>query len=90
MNPFSRNMYRNSRNSGPRNQGNLNQDDRFFGGGIIAPLLIGGIAGYAIGNNQNDYPYGGGFGGPIVGPIYPQPYYPTYYNSYYYNTYPYY
>lgn len=79
-------MYRNTKNSIPRNQGNFNQDDRFFGGGIIAPLLIGGIAGYAIGNNQNDYPYGGGF----VGPVYPQPYYPTYYNSYYYNTYPYY
>ena len=42
-----------------------------FAGGIIAPLLLGGVAGYAIG--QNSYrPY----------MYYTQPY-PYYYNNYY-------
>ncbi|MCI8568055.1 MAG: hypothetical protein HFG48_01905 [Bacilli bacterium] len=42
------NMNRNMRNSY-----NYNNQDRFFGTGFIAPLLIGGIAGYAIGNNNH-------------------------------------
>ena len=29
-------------------------DERFIGGGIIAPLLLGGVAGYAIGQNYNN------------------------------------
>lgn len=62
------NMYRN----------NINNDQRFIGGGLFAPLLLGGLAGYAIGNNRPNY-------------YYPQPYYypyPTYYNNnYYYNPY---
>ena len=53
-----------------------NNNNRFIGGGLLAPLLVGGIAGYAIGNNnyKNYYPY-----------PYPN-YYPTYYpyNNYYY------
>lgn len=50
-----------------------NNGDRFIGGGLVGPLLLGGIAGYAIGNNRpNYYPY-----------PYPQPY-PVYYNNYYY------
>ena len=54
-------------------------DERFIGTGIIAPLLLGGVAGYAIGqNNYNNRPY----------MFYTQPY-PYYYNNYYY-PYPYY
>lgn len=76
-----------SYNSMPRNSQNMccgdnrsfqsQSDDRFFPGGFIAPLLLGGVAGYAIGNNRpNNY--------------YPQPYYvpgPVYYSN---NYYPYY
>lgn len=65
---FNRNMYR----------GINNNDQRLIGGGFFAPLLLGGLAGYAIGNNRPNY-------------YYPQPYYypyPTYYNNnYYYNPY---
>lgn len=52
-------------------------DDRFLGGGLLAPLLLGGVAGYAIGNNRPNY-------------YYPQPYFvpgPVYYSN---NYYPYY
>ncbi|MBE6147713.1 MAG: hypothetical protein E7168_05235 [Firmicutes bacterium] len=60
-----------------RNQQYINNNDRFFGGGFIAPLLLGGVAGYALGNNRPNY-------------YYPQPYYypNTYYNNF--NYYPYY
>ena len=57
-----------------------NTNDQRFVGGFFAPLLLGGVAGYAIGaNNRPNY-------------YYPQPYYyypyPTYYNNnYYYNPY---
>jgi len=65
---YRQNMYRNANN----------YDQRLIGGGIVAPLLLGGIAGYALGNNRPNY-------------YYPQPYYypyPTYYNNnYYYNPY---
>lgn len=54
-----------------------NNDDRFVGTGLIAPLLLGGVAGYAIGQNNN---YNNGFR-PMV--FYPQPYpYYQYYPSY--------
>lgn len=68
MNNFNRNMYR----------GNPN-DDRFIAGGFIGPLLLGGVAGYALGNNRPNY-------------YYPRPYYyPMYYNNnYFYNPYYYY
>ena len=52
------------------------QNDERFSGGIIAPLLLGGVAGYAIGQNYNN-------GRPMV--FYPRPYYP--YIPYYYPTY---
>ena len=56
----------------------INNNDQRFIGGFFGPLLLGGIAGYAIGNNRPNY-------------YYPQPYYypyPTYYNNnYYYNPY---
>lgn len=65
---YQRNMY----------QTKNNNDERLIGGGLFGPLLLGGIAGYAIGNNRPNY-------------YYPQPYYypyPTYYNNnYYYNPY---
>ncbi len=58
-----------------------NQNNERFAGGIIAPLLLGGVAGYAIGQNNNNgrpmlfYPYAN----PYYYPMYP-PYYP--YNFY--------
>lgn len=58
---FRRNMY-----------GRNNNDQRLIGGGFLAPFLLGGVAGYALGR-PNYY--------------YQQPYYypyPTYYNNYYY------
>lgn len=64
---FRQNMY----------QHRNNNDQRFIGGGFVGPLLLGGIAGYAIGNNRPNY-------------YYPRPYYPypTYYsNNYFYNPY---
>lgn len=45
-------------------------DDRFIGGGFFAPLLLGGLAGYAIG--RPNYPTG------------PYPYNNFYYNNVYY------
>lgn len=55
------------------NNNMYNSGDRFIGGGLVGPLLLGGIAGYAIGNNRpNYYPY-----------PYPYPM-PVYYNNYYY------
>ena len=56
---------------------NQNNDERLVGTGFVAPLLLGGVAGYAIGqNNWNNYPR------PMV--FYPQPYYQPY-RPYYYN-----
>ena len=52
------------------------QDDRFFAGGFLGPLLLGGVAGYAIGNNRPNYYY-----------PQPYPYQPPIYNNY---SYPYY
>ncbi len=67
MRNFNSNMYR-----GRQNQSN----DRFLAGGFVAPLLLGGVAGYAIGNNNRPNYY------------YPQPYYyyppVSYSNNYYY------
>ena len=51
-----------------------NNDERLLGGGIIAPLLLGGVAGYAIGQNNYNRPY----------MFYTSPYYQPYYNPYYY------
>lgn len=66
------NMYARGMNN-KMNNNMYNSGDRFFGGGFVAPLLLGGVAGYAIGNNRpNYYPY-----------PYPYPV-PVYYNNYYY------
>ena len=66
------NMYARPMNNKMNNK-MYNSGDRFFGGGFVAPLLLGGVAGYAIGNNRpNYYPY-----------PYPYPV-PVYYNNYYY------
>ena len=56
-----------------------NPNGERFVGGIIAPLLLGGVAGYAIGqnNNQNN-------GAPYMFYTQPYPYYYPYYNPYYY------
>ena len=40
-------------------------DERLIGGGLLAPLLLGGVAGYAIGQNNYNRPY----------MFYTQPYY---------------
>lgn len=74
---FNRNMYR----------GINNNDQRFIGGGFIAPLLLGGVAGYAIGNTNNN---NNNYGRPTYFyPYYQQPFYPNNYsnNYYYYNPY---
>lgn len=77
MYPYNYNIPQMNRNMYQRSN---NNDQRFIGGGLFGPLLLGGIAGYAIGNNRPNY-------------YYPQPYYypyPTYYsNNYYYNPYNY-
>lgn len=73
MPQFRGNMY--------RQNGNHPNDQRFI---PFIPFLLGGVAGYAIGNNTN-------YNRPNY--YYPQPYYypyPTYYNNnYYYNPYNY-
>ena len=67
-------MYSNNRNYGQyNNMYYSNNNDRFIGTGFVAPLLLGGVAGYAIGQNNN---YNNGFR-PMV--FYPQPYYQNYY-----------
>lgn len=80
MYSYNNNMARFKQNMYPTN---INYNDERFAGGFVAPLLLGGVAGYAIGNaNRPNY-------------YYPQPYYyypylqyPTYYsNNYYYNPY---
>ncbi len=52
--------------------------DRFIGGGLLAPLFLGGVAGYAIGYNRpNNYNY--------MPPYQPMPVYTNnYYYPYYY------
>lgn len=62
---YSKNMYYRPSSSVYSNQSN----DRLIGAGFVGPLLLGGLAGYAIGR-PNYYPY-------------PAPY-PVYYNNYYY------
>lgn len=64
------NEYRNNTMSNSPN------DERFVGG-IIAPLLLGGVAGYAIGQNNNN-------GRPYMYYTQPYPYYYPYYTPYYY------
>ena len=53
-------------------------NDERFAGGFIGPLLLGGVAGYAIGNNNWNNNIR-----PMVFYPTPRPYYPMY-NPYYY------
>lgn len=62
---------------GYRNVQQNNPNDERFVGGLIAPLLLGGVAGYAIGQNNN-------YGRPYMFYTQPYPYYTPYYNPYYY------
>ena len=73
MPKYSDNMYYDNNNFQNPN------DDRFFAGGFIGPLLLGGVAGYAIGNNNRPNYY---YPQPYI-PIQPQPYYTTNNNYYY-------
>ena len=57
--------------------GSNNPNDERFVGGLIAPLLLGGVAGYAIGQNNN-------YGRPYMFYTQPYPYYYPNYNPYYY------
>lgn len=57
---------------------NYNDEDRFIGGGFLAPFLLGGVGGYLLGRPN----YGPGFGpGPV--PVYfpPTPPYPVPYSN---------
>ena len=57
---------------------NTQNDDRFVGG-LLAPLFLGGVAGYAIGYNRPNYNQG------FIPAPYPYPYQtPMYTNNYYY------
>ena len=47
---YNYNIPVNNRNM--RNNYTYNNQDRFIGPSFVAPLLIGGLAGYAIGNNN--------------------------------------
>lgn len=63
----------------PSNYGinTYSNDDRFFGGGILAPFLLGGVGGYLLGRpNYNNF-------GPGPIPVYfpPQPTYPIPYSN---------
>lgn len=56
-----------------------NQNDDRFAGGLLAPLFLGGVAGYAIGYNRPNYNQGY-----VPAPVpYPYPA-PMYTNNYYY------
>lgn len=73
MYPYNYNTYQGSIYQPAKD---MNNNDERFAGGFIGPLLLGGVAGYAIGQNNNR-PY----------MFYTQPY-PYYYPNYY--PYPYY
>lgn len=67
-----------SYNNYPKN--NFNNNDRFIGGGFIAPFLLGGIAGSLVTRPNYGYPV---YPQPI--PYYPpRPYYYSNNNNYYY------
>ena len=54
---------------------NNNEGDRLVGGGLLGPLLLGGIAGYAIGRpNYYQYPYNYNYNNYYYYPYY-QPYF---------------
>ena len=56
-----------------RSNNSNNPNDERFVGGIIAPLLLGGVAGYAIGQNNNT-----NNGAPYMFYTQPYPYYYPY------------
>lgn len=68
---YNFNMYPNANMYRVNN--NNNNDERFIGG-LIGPLLLGGVAGYAIGQNNN-------YNRPYM--FYTTPYYNPYYMPYY-------
>lgn len=66
----------------------FNRNDRFIGGGFIAPFLLGGITGGLLARPNN---FGGNYYAPYPYPVpVPYPYnnnystYPTYTENYYY------
>ena len=82
---YSNNSMPQYRANMPRRGFGLNRrgDDRFFGGGFVAPFILGGITGSLLSRPNNFYgPY------PVPSP-YPVPFmvnnpYPTYSENYYY------
>ena len=58
---------------------NINQDERFIGGGFAFPFLLGGVTGAAIApaffGGYNRPPYYNNYYPPYPGPYYPRPYY---------------
>jgi len=67
-------FYQNSDSYYGNNSYSVN-DDRLIGGGVLGPLLLGGIAGYAIGRpNYYQYPYNYNYNNFYYYPYY-QPYF---------------
>ena len=58
---------------------NINQDERFIGGGFAFPFLLGGVTGAAIApaffGGYNRSPYYNNYYPPYPGLYYPRPYY---------------
>ncbi len=78
MNQYSYNRYNPNYMPNNYNQLKKNNDDRFVGGGFLAPFLLGGITGGLLA--PSFYPR------PIYGPIYrPYPVYPVPYQTPYVN-----
>ncbi len=61
----------------PNNQ-IYNDGDRFFGGGFLGPLLLGGVGGYLLGRPNYGYNQGPI---PVYFPPQQMPYYPPYSNT---------
>ena len=82
INYYQGQNYRNSNYSPATSTTYYNDGDRFIGGGVLAPFLLGGVGGYLLG--RPNYGPGPGFGpGPI--PVYfppgPGPYPVPYSNT---------
>ena len=72
MYPYNYNSYQGSIYTPARD---INSNDERFVGGFVGPLLLGGVAGYALGQTNYNRPY--------MFYTQPYPYYPYYPYPYY-------